>query len=312
MPLHTCAFVIVQSPVITPPTWSQVPARAAGVSARSAAKSPPRATDQTMRRVRALACRSVALDIRRPPHVEASGYPLGNETGGHDSLPIRDRFLKRFSDDYPTRYVSVLTSENIGVVRERDFHIESWIKIGSIARKAAVPTPTITPGRKRHATRPPIASVARLSQVRRTAVQGRIRIRGLRCAINRRHVRAPLDLVGEVSIGMAVTGFAILRKWPPRSSQPRLSRTRSRRTAMLVPLGIIALSIQLSFNWRGNPPGFRPDAVPIILSGLAVGFIIVVASWGASRPGRACPACGGRLPGSTQVKKCPYCGHLFA
>jgi len=81
---------------------------------------------------------------------------------------------------------------------------------------------------------------------------------------------------------------------------------------MLVPLGIIALSIQLSFNWRGNPPGFRPDAVPIILSGLAVGFIIVVASWGASRPGRACPACGGRLPGSTQVKKCPYCGHLFA
>jgi len=145
MPLHTCAFVIVQSPVITPPTWSQVPARAPGVSARSAAKSPPRATDQTMRKVRALACRSVALDIRRPPHVEAPGYTLGKETGGHDSLPIRDRFLKRFSDDYPTRYVSVLTSENIGVVRERDFHIESWIKIVSIARKAAVPTPTITP-----------------------------------------------------------------------------------------------------------------------------------------------------------------------
>src|SRR2546426_822813 len=165
MPLHTCAFVIVQSPVITPPTWSQVPARAAGVSARSAAKSPPRATDQTMRRVRALACRSVALDIRRPPHVEASGYPLGNETGGHDSLPIRDRFLKRFSDDYPTRYVSVLTSENIGVVRGRDFHIESWIEIGSIARKRRpCRRRRSRPRRKRHATRPPIASVARLSK----------------------------------------------------------------------------------------------------------------------------------------------------
>src|SRR3989454_7973341 len=165
MPLHTCVFVIVQSPVITPPTWSQVPARAAGVSARSAAKSPPRATDQTMRRVRALACRSVALDIRRPPHVEASGYPLGNETGGHDSLPIRDRFLKRFSDDYPTRYVSVLTSENIGVVRGRDFHIESWIEIGSIARKRRpCRRRRSRPRRKRHATRPPIASVARLSK----------------------------------------------------------------------------------------------------------------------------------------------------
>src|SRR5437879_13582804 len=103
MPLHTCVFVIVQSRVITPPTWSQVPARAAGVSARSAAKSPPWATDQTMRRERALAFRSVALDIRSHPPIEAPGYPLRNETGGHDTLPIRDRFLKSFSDDYPTR-----------------------------------------------------------------------------------------------------------------------------------------------------------------------------------------------------------------
>src|SRR2546425_2644116 len=113
MPLHTCVFVMVQSPVITPPTWSQVPARAAGVSARSVANSPPRAIDQTMRRVSALAFRSSSSDIRRLPHVEAPGYPVRNETGGHDTLPIRDGFLKRFSDDYPTRYVSVLTSENI-------------------------------------------------------------------------------------------------------------------------------------------------------------------------------------------------------
>src|SRR5712691_2297455 len=73
IPLHTCVFVIVQSPVMTPPTWSQVPARAAGASARSAATRAPRATDQTMRSVRALAFRSAGLDIGTPVRVEAPG-----------------------------------------------------------------------------------------------------------------------------------------------------------------------------------------------------------------------------------------------
>ena|SRR2546422_368818 len=125
-------------------------------------------------------------------------------------------------------------------------------------------------------------------------------------------LRAPVDLIVEVSLGITLTGFAVLRGWPPRPPHPRLSRKGSRRAGVLVPLGIVALSTLLSYDWRGNPPGFRPDAVPIIVSGLAVGFIIVVAAWGASRPWRACPACGRRLPGWIQIKKCPYCGHLFS
>src|SRR5437870_12829309 len=125
IPVQTCVFVIVQSPVITPPTWSQVPARAAGIRARSVANSTTRATDQTIRSVRALAFRSAGLDIRGTPRVEAPGYPIRNATGGHDMRPIQDRFLKRFSDDYPTRYVSVLTSENIRFGQGRDFYFNS-------------------------------------------------------------------------------------------------------------------------------------------------------------------------------------------
>jgi len=124
-------------------------------------------------------------------------------------------------------------------------------------------------------------------------------------------LRAPLDLVVIVGIGMASTAFAVLRRWPPRPPHPRVSEKGTRRAVVLVLLGIVALSTLLSYDWRGTPPGFREDAVPVILSGFAVGFIIVVASWSASRPWQACPACGGRLPGGIQIKKCPYCGHLF-
>src|SRR2546426_917820 len=117
-------FFIVNR-LFAPPTGPQVPARAAGVRARSVANSPARATDQTIRSVRALAFRSAGLDIRGAPRVEAPGYPIRNATGGHDMRPIQDRFLKRFSDDYPTRYVSVLTSENIRFGQGRDFYFNS-------------------------------------------------------------------------------------------------------------------------------------------------------------------------------------------
>src|SRR2546426_7199247 len=202
MPVHTCVFVIVQSPVIPPPTWSQVPARAAGVSARSAAKSPPRATDQTMRGVRALACRSVALDIRRPPHVEASGYPLGNETGGHDSLPIRDRFLKRFSDDYPTRYVSVLMTENILLLPEHDFHSQSGIKTVPVTRNVVAETwlSRLRPHKMR-ARRPRIASVSRSSQGRETAVQRRVQRPGLTATSRGRRAHAHLLILTLSRVG---------------------------------------------------------------------------------------------------------------
>src|SRR5439155_16065693 len=128
MPLHTCTVVIVQSPVMTPPTWSQLPARAAGARTRSAANRAPRATDQTMRSGRALACRQARLDIRPPSRVKTPGYLMRNATDGHVPLPIRDRFLKRFSDDYPARYVTVLKQENIRILQEVIFYLASEIK----------------------------------------------------------------------------------------------------------------------------------------------------------------------------------------
>src|SRR5438132_4059896 len=113
---------------MTPPTWSQVPARAAGASARSAANRAPRATDQTMTSVRALALRPARLDIGPPFGVEAPGWVLRNATGGHVPLPIRGRFLKRFSDDYPSRYGSVLRRENIRIFQDVTFYLASIIK----------------------------------------------------------------------------------------------------------------------------------------------------------------------------------------
>src|SRR5438046_1365679 len=47
-------------------------------------------------------------------------------------------------------------------------------------------------------------------------------------------LRAPLDLVVIVGIGMASTAFAVLRRWPPRPPHPRVSakgtRSQSRRS----------------------------------------------------------------------------------
>jgi len=53
---------------------------------------------------------------------------MRNATDGHVPLPIRDRFLKRFSDDYPSRYVTVLKQENIRILQEVIFYLASEIK----------------------------------------------------------------------------------------------------------------------------------------------------------------------------------------
>src|SRR5439155_21285895 len=53
---------------------------------------------------------------------------MRNATDGHVPLPIRDRFLKRFSDDYPSRYVTVLKQENIRILQEVTFYLASEIK----------------------------------------------------------------------------------------------------------------------------------------------------------------------------------------
>ena len=187
IPVQTCVFVIVQSPVMTPPTWSQVPARAAGARARSVANSPPRATDQTMRSVRALALRPARLDIEASPQEEAPGYIVEDATGGHEPLPIQGRFLKRFSDDYPSRYVPVLTQENIGFLREVIFYPSSVIKIRFRSGMRAVRAIGLGPRR------------SRMDEMARNSIRGRrvpsifVRVRWLASDREGRNPRVPRD-----------------------------------------------------------------------------------------------------------------------
>src|SRR5437867_13215107 len=89
VPVHTCAVVIVQSPVMTPPTWSQVPARAAGLTATKAAKRPTRATDQMNKHVRAFPFRADRLKNPRPPELESAERIQTTTTGGHVAQAIR-------------------------------------------------------------------------------------------------------------------------------------------------------------------------------------------------------------------------------
>src|SRR3989449_5219350 len=67
MSVQTCVVVIVHVWVMTPPTWSQVPARAPALSARTAVKAPPKTKDQTITALRVLWLESTRPDIGRPP-----------------------------------------------------------------------------------------------------------------------------------------------------------------------------------------------------------------------------------------------------
>src|SRR5712664_598560 len=108
---------------MTPPTWSQVPARAAGLRATKAAKRPPRATDQTIKHVRAFAFRSDRLDNPRPPEVESAERIRRTTTGGHVARAIRGLFINRLPRDYLSRYAPVLTRKNYaGIWRKRFYH----------------------------------------------------------------------------------------------------------------------------------------------------------------------------------------------
>lgn len=125
-------------------------------------------------------------------------------------------------------------------------------------------------------------------------------------------LRIPLEVIIVFTILLATSTFGIFRNWPPRPPHPRLGRKRTWRAGATLATVIVGLSILGAYNWRGSPPGFLPNAGGIILSGVAVGFIIMVAAWSASQPRRACPECGGRLPPSVRVAKCPYCGHFLS
>ena len=124
--------------------------------------------------------------------------------------------------------------------------------------------------------------------------------------------RAPVEVILGVSVLLAISTFRVIRDWPPRPPQPRFGRKGTRQAGVIIPLVIVALSILLAYDWRENSPGFLPNAGGLILSAVAVGFIVLVASWSASRPSRACPECGGRIPPHGRIAKCPYCGHALS
>src|SRR2546428_14000751 len=86
MPVQTCVVVIVQVCVMTPPTWSQVPARAPTLSARKAAKAPPKTKDQTITALRVLWLESTPAHIGRPPPSDLRCTPGGVRSVGR----IRD------------------------------------------------------------------------------------------------------------------------------------------------------------------------------------------------------------------------------
>src|SRR5438876_10102289 len=124
IPVQTGGVVTVQAPVMRTLTWSQVPARAAGLRATIAAKRPPRATDQTIKHVRALAFRSDRLDNPRPPEVESAERIRRTTTGGHVARAIRGLFINRLPRDYLSRYAPVLTRKNnAGIWRKCFYHL---------------------------------------------------------------------------------------------------------------------------------------------------------------------------------------------
>src|SRR6266571_5281724 len=111
IPVHTWTVVIVQSPVMTPPTWSQAAARAPGLSARTDANNPPRTMETTIRRLRAAPLRPATSDKGRPPKIALSDTRKAT-TSGHNARAIPGRFINRLPRDYLSRYAPVLTREN--------------------------------------------------------------------------------------------------------------------------------------------------------------------------------------------------------
>jgi len=69
---------------------------------------------------------------------------------------------------------------------------------------------------------------------------------------------------------------------------------------------IVGFSAIFSFDFGGNPPGFRPDAATTIFVGLLVAGIIYIADRYSSVRHRMCPACGRAVP--LDALLCPYCG----
>src|SRR5947208_9146606 len=98
--------------------------------------------------------------------------------------------------------------------------------------------------------------------------------------------RAPVEVILGVSVLLAISTFRVIRDWPPRPPQPRFGPKGTRQAGVIIPLVIVALSVLLAYDWRGNPPGFLPNAGGLMLSAVGLAFVDLVASWSAS--GSAC------------------------
>src|SRR3989475_9710052 len=79
MSVQTCVVVIVHVWVMTPPTWSQEPARAPALSARTAAKAPPKTKDQTITALMALWLDATRTNFVGPP--QAVPHPTRDGLG---------------------------------------------------------------------------------------------------------------------------------------------------------------------------------------------------------------------------------------
>src|SRR2546425_8612283 len=72
--------------------------------------------------------------------------------------------------------------------------------------------------------------------------------------------RAPWEIIVFITVALAVSTFRLIRSWPPRPANPRFGPKGSRRLGVVFALSIVVLSILVAYDWRGNSPGFLPNA----------------------------------------------------
>lgn len=97
-----------------------------------------------------------------------------------------------------------------------------------------------------------------------------------------------------------------------RTQSPERERERKKSMVYTIIVFIIGFSVILSYDWRTEPPGWRPDAPFVILFGILVAAIIYLATTYESKfRFRRCPECGRQKMIPADAILCPYCGHRF-
>ncbi len=145
------------------------------------------------------------------------------------------------------------------------------------------------------------------------------------CLITQNRVTIPAILVGSFvgSVALAVSmwrrrglrgrridqgGQTMSTITGPQAVSAASERRNS--TAITIVVGVIGLSVILSYEWGSAIPGFRSDAPNIVLLGIlvaAVVYLIIGYSGSGRFRRRLCPSCGHGMP--INALFCPYCGH---